>query len=95
MFKEFYSLNVENLLKILISLRIRLASITSPNAVWIFLIATSDWVYESNAEYTTPYAPHPIIFVTVYRSSTVTKVPWISKLRFPAIVGCKFLASMI
>ena len=43
-----------HLLRILISRKILFASITSEKAVCIFLIATSLYVWESNAEYTTP-----------------------------------------
>ena len=64
-----------NLLRILISLKILLASIARLKAVWIFLIATSSLFILSNADQTTPYAPDPIICVTSYRSSTITSKP--------------------
>jgi hypothetical protein len=58
-------------LRILISLRTLLASITSSKALWIFLIATLLPDFLSFAENTCPYAPDPTHFITLYLSSTV------------------------
>lgn len=79
MVKEFYRCLLErsglNLLKSLISLTIRLASIRSSNAFGTFLMATLALMLWSKAEHTTPYAPCPICLMYSYLSWTMKVVP--------------------